>query len=248
MEPRRFPERIAYSLHSKSDTMCGRFALNATPADVQALFGYKETPNFPPRGNISPTDPIAIITQEGRERHFRLMRWGLLHAWLKEPEGFPVLFNARGETIGSKPAFKSASHHRRCLIPADAFYEWLHAGKMKIPHRIRKPDNGLFALAGLWEPYAHANGSEIDTATIVTTDANGLVSALHHRMPVVIPESEFALWLDTQTYSLDEAMQLVRPSADDFFMTEAYDPRMGAITPPSTAEPTRKQPEQQTLF
>jgi putative SOS response-associated peptidase YedK len=228
--------------------MCGRFALNATPNDVQALFGYTETPNFPPRGNISPTDPIAIVTQEGRDRHFKLVRWGLLPAWLKEPEGFPVLFNARGETIGSKPTFKSASRHRRCLIPADAFYEWAHTGKTKIPHRIRKPDSSLFAIAGLWEPYAHANGSEIDTATIVTTDANGLISALHHRMPVIIPESQFSNWLDTQNYSLDAAMHLVRPAADNFFMTEAFDPRTGAITLPSTPASKIKKPEQQSLF
>ena len=228
--------------------MCGRFALSATPAEVQALFGYGETPNFPPRGNISPTEPIAVITQEGINRHFRLMRWGFLPGWLKDPEGFPVLFNARGETIASKPTFKAASRHRRCLIPADAFYEWAHVNKKKIPYRISKPDHGLFAMAGVWEPYAHANGSEIDTAAIVTTDANGLVSSLHNRMPVMIPESHFAIWLEAEKYPLDEAMKLVRPAPDDLLIMEPFDPRTGPIKPIEAPPEKPKKPEQQSLF
>lgn len=168
--------------------MCGRFALTVTPADVQALFGYEEMPNFPPRENIAPTDPVAVITLENGKRHFRLMRWGLMPSWVKETENFPTLFNARSETIATKPAFRSAARHRRCLIPADWFYEWAHHGKTKTPFRIMRKDHKVFAMAGLWETYIHPNGSEIDTATIVTTDANGTVSALHNRMPVILDE------------------------------------------------------------
>jgi putative SOS response-associated peptidase YedK len=227
--------------------MCGRFALNATPQDVLNLFAYEERPNFPPRGNISPTEPIAVVTQEGLHRHFRLMRWGLLPGWLKEPEGFPVLFNARGETMASKPAFRSATRHRRCLIPADAFYEWRTEGKHKIPYRLRRPNGALFAIAGLWEPYAHANGSEIDTATIVTTDANGTVSALHNRMPVILQPEQFALWLESESHPLEEALALVRPAPDDFFVIEPFDPRSGPLaSKPIPSKP--KKPEQPSLF
>jgi len=228
--------------------MCGRFALNVSSADIKVLFQYDESPNFPPRSNIAPTEPIAVVTQEGLNRHFRLMRWGLLPGWLKDPEGFPLLFNARGETIADKPAFRSAVRHRRCLIPADGFYEWANGGRRKIPFRIRRPNGKSFAMAGLWEPYAHANGSEIDTATIVTTDANGTVSSLHNRMPVIIPEEHFALWLESESHPLDQAMKLIRPAPDDFFITEPYDPRTGPIQQ-VVAQPQRHpKPEQQSLF
>lgn len=233
--------------------MCGRFALTVTPEEVQGLFGYDEKPNFPPRSNIAPTDPIAVVTYENNKRHFRLMRWGLLPSWLKDPDGFPTLFNARGETIASKPAFRAAARHRRCLVPADWFYEWAQHGKQKIPHRFKRADGKTFAIAGLWETYIHPNGSEIDTATLVTTDANGTVSALHHRMPVIIPENQFALWLESETEPFDKAMALIRPAPDDLLVIDPFDPRTGPITPrepePKNRSAKKKQSsDQQSLF
>lgn len=209
--------------------MCGRFALNVTPAEVQKLFDYEECPNFPPRDNIAPTDPIAVVTFENGKRHFRLMRWGLLPAWLKEPDGFPTLFNARGEAIETKPAFRSATKHRRCLVPASGFYEWKHEGTKKIPHRLTRKDAPLFAMAGLWETYAHQNGSEIDTATIVTTEASGVVATLHDRMPVIIPEEKFSLWLQSESHPLDEALALIKSAPDDYFIAEPFDPKRGPL-------------------
>jgi putative SOS response-associated peptidase YedK len=220
--------------------MCGRFALNVTPADVEKLFGYEERPNFPPRDNIAPTEPIAVVTFENGERHFRLMRWGLLPGWLKEPDEFPVLFNARGETITTKPAFRAAARHRRCLVPASGFYEWKQMGTKKVPHRLSRHNAPLFAMAGLWEPYAHVNGSEIDTATIVTTNASCVVADLHVRMPVIIPEDKFSIWLETETYSLDEAMALVRPAPDTYFKAEAFDPRRGPLSDVKPEGPKRR--------
>lgn len=222
--------------------MCGRFALTVTPADVQALFGYDDKPNFPPRENIAPTEPVAVVTFENGKRHFRLMRWGLMPSWVKETENFPTLFNARSETLASKPAFRSAARHRRCLIPADWFYEWAHQGKIKIPHRIMRKDHKVFAMAGLWETYIHPNGSEIDTATIVTTDANGTVSALHNRMPVILDEKDFAIWLDAESNPPDKIAHLMAPAADDLLTIETYDPRRGKREADAIAEkkPTRK--------
>lgn len=222
--------------------MCGRFALTVTPADVQALFGYDEMPNFPPRLNIAPTEPIAVVTYENGKRHFRLMRWGLMPAWVKETDNFPTLFNARSETIASKPAFRSAARHRRCLIPADWFYEWAHLGKTKMPYRIMRKDHKVFAMAGLWETYIHPNGSEIDTATIVTTDANGTVSALHNRMPVILDEKDFATWLDAELNAPEKIAHLMAPASDELLMIEAFDPRRGKIEADAATEkkPARK--------
>lgn len=211
--------------------MCGRFALTVTPAEVQALFGYDDMPNFPPRQNIAPTDPIAVVVYDNGKRQFKLMRWGLLPAWVKEVEGFPTLFNARSETLTTKPAFRSAARHRRCLIPADWFYEWSHDGKQKRPYRIRRHDHKVFAMAGLWETYSHPNGSEIDTATIVTTNANGTMSALHDRMPVILDEKDFDSWLNAEAHPPDTLSTLMAPAADDLLMIEAFDPRYGDASP-----------------
>jgi len=222
--------------------MCGRFALTVTPADVKALFGYGDMPNFLPRQNISPTEPIAVVTYETGKRHFRLMRWGLMPAWVKETDNFPTLFNARSETIASKPAFRAAARHRRCLIPANWFYEWAHLGKIKMPYRIMRKDHKVFAMAGLWETYIHPNGSEIDTATIVTTDANGTVSVLHNRMPVILDEKDFATWLDAELNAPEKIVHLMVPASDELFMIEAFDPRRGKIEADAANEkkPARK--------
>ena len=234
--------------------MCGRFALNVTPAEVEKLFGYEERPNFPPRDNIAPTEPIAVVTFENGKRHFRLMRWGLLPGWLKEPDGFPVLFNARGETITTKPAFRAAARHRRCLVPASGFYEWKKEGTKKIPHRLSSDEAPLFAMAGLWEPYAHLNGSEIDTATIVTTAASGIVADLHDRMPVIIPRDQFSIWLESETHTLDEALALVRPAPASFFKAEPFDPKRGPLQiekpepPKARASKAKRDDSQGSLF
>ncbi len=110
--------------------MCGRFALTATPQDVKALFGYADTPNFPPRETIAPTEPIGVVVDAGGgARRFALMRWGFLPAWVKDPAEFPLFYNARGETLAEKPAFRSAIRRRRCLVPATGFYEWRRTGE-----------------------------------------------------------------------------------------------------------------------
>jgi len=222
--------------------MCGRFALTVTPADVQVLFGYDDMPNFLPRQNIAPTEPIAVVTYENGKPHFRLMRWGLMPAWVKETDNFPTLFNARSETIASKPAFRAAARHRRCLIPANWFYEWAHLGKIKMPYRIMRKDHKVFAMAGLWETYIHPNGSKIDTATIVTTDANGTVSVLHNRMPVILDEKDFATWLDAELNAPEKIVHLMVPASDELFMIEAFDPRRGKIEADAANEkkPARK--------
>ena len=120
--------------------MCGRFVITSPPAALRQIFGYTEQPNFPPRHNIAPTQPIPVVILENGIRHFRLMRWGLLPAWVKDPRKFTLLINARAETVLEKPAFKNAIKRRRCLIPADGYYEWQASGKRKRPHFIHRRD------------------------------------------------------------------------------------------------------------
>lgn len=198
--------------------MCGRYALTASPEDVRALFGYAEQPNFPPRYNIAPTQPIAIVRRQHGARHFALVRWGLMPGWVKDPASFSLLINARSETAAVKPAFRGSMRHHRCLIPANGFYEWRRGpDKRKQPYWIAPKDGGLVGLAGLWCDWMDAEGSEIESAAILTTLANAIVAPIHNRMPVIIPPSNFDRWLDTANVDAKEAATMLRSAPDDLF-------------------------------
>jgi len=200
--------------------MCGRYALTSAPELLRGLFGYAERPNFPPRFNIAPTQPVAIARLVNGRREFALVRWGLLPAWLKDPKTVSLMFNARGESANDKPAFRAAMRRRRCLIPADGFYEWRASGNAKQPYFIRRKDGAPFAFAGLWETWSGPNGEEIDSAAIVTTSANRTLAPLHERMPVIVPEAAFDLWLDCDRVDAETAAALIAPAPDELF--EAY--------------------------
>lgn len=204
--------------------MCGRYALTSPPEAIRRLFGYAETPNFPPRYNIAPTQPIAIVIGDrGADgapiRRFMLARWGFLPGFVKDTRDFPLLINARSETVNEKASFRNAMKRRRCLVPADAYYEWLKlrsGGRMtRKPYLFRHADGSPMGLAGLWETYASADGSEIDTACILTTEANGATVSVHDRMPAIIEPKDFAAWLDGDRVSADDAAKLLKPAADD---------------------------------
>jgi putative SOS response-associated peptidase YedK len=209
--------------------MCGRYVITSSPAAIRALFGYGEQPNFPPRYNVAPTQPIPVVRLVEGKRTFALMRWGLLPSWVKDPKTFPHLINARGESVLDKPAFRNAMRRRRCLIPSDGFYEWQvkgPAGTPKRPYFVRaKPgaDGSAppLAFAGLWETWTGPNGEELDTAAIITTTANRTLAAIHERMPVFVPKEAFDLWLDCANVEADVAAALIRP-ADDALL-EAYE-------------------------
>ncbi|WP_029060142.1 SOS response-associated peptidase [Stappia stellulata] len=198
--------------------MCGRFALSATPQEVQALFAYVDTPNFPPRYNIAPTQPVATVRQAHGARRFVLVRWGLVPGWVKDPASFSLLINARAETAAEKPSFRAAMRHRRCLIPASGFYEWQRpdAGP-KQPYWIRPRDGGIVAFAGLWEEWCDPDGGEIDTGAILTVAANSAIAPIHNRMPAVIAPEDFDIWLDVQNTPLKEARALLRPAPESLF-------------------------------
>ncbi|RDV02293.1 SOS response-associated peptidase [Undibacter mobilis] len=195
--------------------MCGRYTLTASPQAIRDLFRYAEQPNFPPRYNIAPTQPIAVVCLVNRQRQFVLMRWGLLPSWVKDPKAFSLIVNARGESVIDKPSFRAAMKRRRCLIPADGFYEWRAGGPRKQPYFIHARSGAPLAFAGLWETWTGPNGEELDTVTIVTTEANSTVRPLHDRMPVIVPPEAFGLWLDTDNVDAATASSLIMPAPDD---------------------------------
>jgi putative SOS response-associated peptidase YedK len=195
--------------------MCGRFVIKTPPNQLREAFGYAEQPNFPPRYNIAPTQPIPVVRIDNGRRSFALVRWGLIPAWVKDPRGFSLLINARAESVLDKPAFRNAMRRRRCLVPADGFYEWKQDGARKRPFfaAARTP----VAFAGLWEPWIGPNGEEVETACIITTTANRTLRALHDRMPAVIAPQAFDLWLDCARVDAETAAALLVPAAEDTF-------------------------------
>jgi putative SOS response-associated peptidase YedK len=201
--------------------MCGRFTVTSAPEAMRALFRYPEQPNFPPRYNVAPTQPIAVVRLQEGKRQFALMRWGLLPSWVKDPRAFSLLINARGESVLDKPAFSNAMKRRRCLIPADGFYEWQAAGGRKQPYYVRAKSGAPLAFAGLWETWTGPNGEELDTVAIVTTTANRTLAGIHARMPVIVPEEAFDLWLNCAEVDAETAAALIAPAPDD--LLEAYE-------------------------
>lgn len=197
--------------------MCGRYALTSPPDAVRAYFGYVEQPNFPPRHDIRPTQPVAVMRLSQAAYSFALMRWGFIPGFVKDEKEFPLLLNARSETVFEKPSFRNAIRRRRCLFLADGFYEWQKLddkGKKKQPYLIRRPQQGPLAMAGIFERWMSPNGSELDTCAILTTSANATMSAIHDRMPVILSRAQSEPWLSPDA-TVKDIENLMRPLDDD---------------------------------
>jgi len=220
--------------------MCGRFTLR-TPATVLIehfdldVRGDRQLPLFEPRYNIAPTQEILIVRSDPADgrRRAHMMRWGLIPSWSSGEKGGsgPPMINARCETLAEKPMFRSAVRRRRCLIPVDGFYEWQQSASgargKKQPYFIHRPDDGPFAFAGLWETWAQQSGSspeadrlKIDSCTIVTTEANSTLSALHERMPVVLAPCDYAMWLDPAVEEPAALKHLLAPCGEEELMAD----------------------------
>ena len=202
--------------------MCGRFAITLPPEAVRQYFAFAERPNFPARYNIAPTQPIPVVTAKehshGLDRHFHLVRWGLWPSFVKDPREFPLIINARAEGIAAKPSFRNALKRRRWIAIADGFYEWRKptdgVKAAKTPFLIRRRSGEPLAFAALGETWSDPNGGEVDTACIITTRANCLMSAVHDRMPVILEPENFSAWLDCDGVSAGEAERLLEPAAE----------------------------------
>ncbi|HEX5472609.1 MAG TPA: SOS response-associated peptidase [Lacipirellulaceae bacterium] len=220
--------------------MCGRFTLRTSPNVLIDHFdldvrGARQLPLFEARYNIAPTQEILVVRvdpADGR-RTADMMRWGLIPSWSKDAKSGsgPPMINARAETLASKPMFRDAVRYRRCLIPADGFYEWQQASSegsrgKKQAYLIHRPDDGLFALAGLWEiwrqgPSASSNARlQIESCTIVTTEANAALREFHERMPVVLAPADYAKWLDPGVENLGELSYMLAPCAEEELIAE----------------------------
>jgi putative SOS response-associated peptidase YedK len=209
--------------------MCGRFVITSPPAALRRLFGYAEQPNFPPRFNVAPTQPVPVIIIENGDRHFRLMRWGFLPAWVKDPRQFSLVINARSETLLEKPAFKNAIKRRRCLIPADGYYEWHTTEQRKRPYFIHRRDGQPVGFAALAETWIGPNGEELDTVAIVTAAASPDLAVLHHRVPVTIAPADFDRWLDGRPDDVVVAMALLTAPREGEFAWHEVSTRVNHI-------------------
>ena len=195
--------------------MCSRYSLTSPPEAVRSYFRYDNEAVFPPRYNIAPSQPAAIVRNTpagGRE--LALVRWGLIPSWVKDPRAFKMLINARGETAAEKPSFRGSMRHRRCLVPTDGFYEWTGAPGAKRPFLVRPCGGGPMALAGLWEHWMGADGSEIETMAILTVAANQTMAGLHDRMPAILQPEQFDAWLDCRSGSSLAASELLLPAPE----------------------------------
>jgi putative SOS response-associated peptidase YedK len=191
--------------------MCGRFFLDAKAGDIVEHYNAPPPDLFTASYNIAPTTPVLVYGGDS----FDLYRWGLIPSWAKDPSMGNRMFNARAETVAEKPSFRSAYKRRRCLLPASGFYEWRLENGRKQPYCCHI-DHQLFSMAGIWEHWQDAEGNEIQSCALITTEARGAMSELHQRMPVYIAPSEYEAWLDCSNDRTDEADRLLRESAPDY--------------------------------
>ncbi len=216
--------------------MCGRFTLiEPIPwlAEILGLENPEQVGKVPPRYNVSPGTDIAIVrTKESTDtnaRELALARWGLVPFWAKDADFGARTINARSETAAEKPAFRAAFRYRRCLIPADGFYEWAGSGRKKQPWFIHLENGKPFAFAGLWESWTGADGSVLETCAILTTGANEKLAELHHRMPVILPEASYPDWLNPRENRVKTLQPLLKPCPADAF---AYYPVSERVNSP----------------
>lgn len=207
--------------------MCGRYRLSRRKQLVEEYFETaSDEPEWTPRYNIAPTQPVPVIRQNPKEprRELSLMRWGLIPSWAKDSSIAAQTINARSETAATKPAFRDPLASRRCLVPADGFYEWSRSGKTKQAYCFEVNDGELFAFAGLWDRWKHPSGQWIKSCSILTTAPNAVTSSVHDRMPVILDPSDYDVWLDPGMRNLDAVSGMLKP----------YDARMMRCYPVSS--------------
>jgi putative SOS response-associated peptidase YedK len=213
--------------------MCGRYTLASPTERLAEEFGVDASSiELAPNYNVAPTQTVAAVLEEGGQRRLEVLRWGLIPPWADDPGIGSRMINARSETAPGKPSFRRAFRERRCLIPADGFYEWQRTNGAKQPYYIHMEDGRPFAFAGLWESWSKGEG-EIRTCTILTTGANALVGEVHDRMPVILAHDAYDVWLDPAS-ERDELTGLLAPYPEDEM--EAY-PVSRFVNSPSNNDP-----------
>jgi putative SOS response-associated peptidase YedK len=207
--------------------MCGRYRLSRRKQIIEEHFDSASgEEDWSPRYNLAPTQSVPVIRQNPKKpiRQLSLMRWGLIPSWAKDSSAAARMINARAETASTKPAFSDALKFRRCLLPADGFYEWSRVGKIKQPHCFEVNEGGLFAFAGIWDRWKDPSGQWVRSSSILTTTPNAVTAAVHDRMPVILDPDAYDLWLDPGMNDVSAASELLKP----------YDARMMRCFPVST--------------
>lgn len=193
--------------------MCGRYTLKTPGERLSEKFQLPDALLLKPRYNIAPSQAVAVVRllQGAPHRSLDLLSWGLIPAWVKDLARASKPINAKAETAAEKPTFRAAFRKRRCLIPADGFYEWKQEGVRKQPIYIRMKEGGVFAIAGLWEHWESLGGQAIETCTLLTTEPNELLAPIHNRMPVILDPNDYEQWLDPAQPQVDRLKSLLRP-------------------------------------
>lgn len=206
--------------------MCGRYSITTAPEAMRRLFAVTDMINLEPRYNMAPMQSAPVIRERDGARHMDRLRWGLVPAWAGDESRAASMINARSETVAEKPAFRDAYAKRRCLVPADGFYEWRKLSRDKQPYRVFLDGDRPFAFAGLWERWE--KGAEpLETFTLLTTDADPRIAHIHHRMPVMLAEAEqFALWLEGGE---EERQALLKPYAGEDLRFTPVSSRVGNV-------------------
>jgi len=192
--------------------MCGRFALYSSLADIQQAFGIQQ-PRWELQAsyNVAPTHEVAVVVQRDGQNHLEKMRWGLIPAWAKDPSIGSRMINARAETLNEKPSFKRPFRSQRCLVVADGFFEWAKTEQGKVPMFVRTTGRSPFGMAGLYDVWVSPEGESVTSCTIVTTRANDFMQRIHDRMPLIVPKSQEAMWLDPATPHISEWLSALAP-------------------------------------
>ena len=217
-----------YSVHE----MCGRTRLSSDVREIKIAFGIPPeppTPNFPPSWNVAPTDTLPVVRYDAKvhQRSLDMLRWGLIPHWAKDIKvGFS---NAKAEGIESKPAFREAFRQRRCLVPADNFYEWKKTPGGKQPYALALAGHGIMALAGVWENWRSPAGEWVRSFAIITTEPNELCAPIHNRMPVILKPEDWPLWLGEQPADVLELKRLLAPCPSDDMVCWPVSPRVGNV-------------------
>jgi len=187
--------------------MCGRYASSRKPDDLVTFFEVQDPPEeeLAPSWNVAPTDPVYAVVQR-ETRQLRVLRWGLVPSWAKDPKVASRYINARMETVAEKPAFRAAYAKRRCLLPADGYYEWKQEGTAKQPYFLHAQDGSPLAMAGLYEHWKAPDGSWLSTCTVITTDAPDELGEIHDRTPLLVPREQWSLWLDPSVEAPDTVL------------------------------------------
>ena len=214
--------------------MCGRFTLR-TPANLiieqfDAQLGLELQKTIRPRYNVAPTQLFPVL--RGPERQVEAMRWGLVPYWSKDPKGGARMINARSETVATKPAFRAAFKKRRCLVPADGYFEWVKVAKQKQPYWIRMKNEQPFLMAGLWESWRSKENNDeasLETFTILTTSSNSLTTDIHDRMPVILYPNDYETWLNPEIDTADKLEYLFEPHDASAMKVDAVSDRVNSV-------------------